>query len=98
MAPTIAGSSWSNAGRDAPVALTIAPSLARTAPSSAATLLPCKGPVAGGSNGDFLYPHTPSPSSCQVVPSIAATRVLYEGLVAYRGIGGVRRYRAEDKG
>lgn len=34
----------------------------------------------------------------QVVPSIAATRLLYEGLVAWQGIGGVRRYRAEDKG
>jgi hypothetical protein len=29
-----------------------------------------------------------------VVPSIAATRVLYEAIVELRGIGGVRRYRS----
>lgn len=35
----------------------------------------------------------------KVVPSIAATRLLYEGIVAYRGIGGVRRYRmASEQG
>lgn len=32
-------------------------------------------------------------SFAKVVPSIAATRVLYEAIVELRGIGGVRRYR-----
>lgn len=38
-------------------------------------------------------------SYMKVVPSIAAVRFLYEGIVAWYGIGGVRRYRhAEDVG
>ncbi|PRW34020.1 calcium-binding mitochondrial carrier S -3-like [Chlorella sorokiniana] len=34
-------------------------------------------------------------SFAKVAPSIAATRLLYESIVELRGIGGVRRYRAE---
>lgn len=38
-------------------------------------------------------------SYMKVVPSIAAVRFLYEGIVAWYGIGGVRRYRrVEDAG
>lgn len=38
-------------------------------------------------------PQPTLPLNAQVVPSIAATRVLYEAIVELRGIGGVRRYR-----
>ncbi|PSC76347.1 calcium-binding mitochondrial carrier S -1 [Micractinium conductrix] len=34
-------------------------------------------------------------SFAKVVPSVAATRLLYESIVELRGIGGVRRYRAD---
>lgn len=35
-------------------------------------------------------------SLARVVPAMAATRLLYETIVDTRGIGGVRRYRADS--